>query len=260
MRFIGKRRLYFIICLLISISILVGYKVNNSSYNNIIAKVADFIAPVEESAASMFYFVAHTKDELSAIFTTASESIALKKRNEYLESYYYLYKKVKSENKQLRFDLSFIENLEHNYVTAQVIARNNNMALQQIIVNIGRLQGVRHGQLAIARNQLLGRVVHLTDNTSTILLLSDNLSRIPAVSLDSKAKCIVAGNSSKFLTCTYLNEYSQLKDGELIVTSSDSIEITPGIIIGSIFIEKDRFYIKPIIDFEKIEFLQILMP
>lgn len=259
MRLISKSRLYFIVCLMVSISILFSYRKNDFSYNNFTSNIADFVAPTERKIASIFYSLSDFKEVFYSFVNMANENEILKKRNEFLEDYYYLYKKIDAENKQLRLDLNVIKDVEYNYVTAQVIARNNNAARQQIIVNAGIKDGIKIGQLAISRNQLLGRVVYATNSTSTILLLKDNLSRIPAVSLDSKAKFIVAGNSSRFLSCSYLSENMQLKEGELIVTSSDSIEIIPGIIIGSVIVEKDHFYIKPIVNFDEIEFIKFII-
>ena len=60
--------------------------------------------------------------------------------------------------------------------------------------------------------------------------------------------------------CKYLNEQAELNIGEIIVTSGDNQAISPGIIVGSISKQGDNFYIKPMVDFNKIEFIRIIQP
>jgi rod shape-determining protein MreC len=260
MKFINKKRLCFIICFVISMSIFFGYKADKLSHNHFISNIADSIAPVEKKLSSALYIYDNFVDKFVNIFVVYSENEQLKEKNLFLEKYYYLYQQVNEENIRLRLELNFNRDIKHKYITAQVIARNNNAIKQQIIIDAGSTQGVMLGHLAVLRNQLLGRVINLTNNTSTILLLNDQLSRIPAISVESSARCIISGNSTNLLRCNYLNEYVQLKEGELVVTSGDSLDIIPGLLIGSIIMQKNTYFIKPTIDFDKLEFIHVLMP
>jgi rod shape-determining protein MreC len=260
MKFVSKSRLSFIISLVIAIFILIGYKTDRLSYGYIDAKIADFIAPIERISSSSLYTITNFIDRIGSFFSTFKENNKLKKINSTLEKYHYLYEQLEEENKQLREELNFAKNLEHKYITAQVIARDNSGGHQQITVNIGREQGVMSEQIAVLHDQLIGRVTRVTNNTATILLLSDKDSRVPVISLQSKVKCIAAGLSTDYLSCKYLNEQAELNIGEIIVTSGDNQAISPGIIVGSISKQGDNFYIKPMVDFNKIEFIRIIQP
>lgn len=191
-------------------------------------------------------------------FVNKEEIEKLRARNEFLEYYFYLYKQTEAENKKLIEELNFIKPLTYKYVTAQIIAKNNSSLSQQIIIDGGLNHGLKKGQLVLARNQLIGRIIGLSENTAKILLITDAISRIPVTTINSRTKFIAAGQSTNYLLCKYLIDHNSLKEGELVATNGDSRFIIPGIIIGSIFKEENKFYVKPNINIDKLEFVQII--
>ena len=170
----------------------------------------------------------------------------------------YLYQEIEAENKQLKQTLNFANQLPYNYVSAMVISRNNASANQQVIINAGLEHGLKQGQMVLANNQLIGRIIQVSRYNSKVLLLTDYRSGIPVISANSRIKFIVAGQDTKYLLGKYLNEQTQLQAGELVITSGDNIEIAPNIIVGSVLKEENNFYVKPNIDFDQLEFVQIL--
>lgn len=260
MKFLSKNRLFFVSCLIIAVSILFSYSSHTSSYGYIEKKIIDFIAPIEKASSSALYSFSTFSNRVANFFVAFKENKQLKERNAFLEHYFYLYHQVEAENKQLRLELNFTKSLEHEYITAQVISRNNSAIRQQLTIGVGSKDGISKGQIALFHNQLVGRVVRLSENTATILLLSDQDSRIPVISINSKTKCIAAGLSTSYFSCKYLDDHAKLEEGELVVTSGDNTAIIAGIIVGSIFKKDNYFYIKPTIDFNKIEFIHIMQP
>ncbi len=260
MKFFNLNHLSFIICLVIAILIMVSYDKNQPIYSKIEAKILDFTAPVMNITSSGLYFMSNITQDIGSFFTSFQEHKKLKERNDFLESYFYLYKQTEAENRQLKNELKFVNQLEHKYITAQIIARNNNAFNQQITINAGTQQGLEKWQVVLANNQLIGRIVQLSKNTAKILLITDQVSRIPATAINSRTKFIIAGASSNYLTCKYLNAQQELQEGELVVTNGDDSNIAAGIMVGSIFKEDGIFYVKPNLDFNNIEFVKILQP
>ena len=258
MKFFNRNHLSFIICLVITTLIIASYDKNQPIYSKIEAKILDFTAPVMNITSSGLYFMSNITKDIGSFFTSFQEHKKLKERNDFLESYFYLYKQTEAENKQLKNELKFANQLEHKYITAQVIARNNNALNQQITINAGTNQGLEKWQIVLANNQLIGRIVQSSQNTAKILLITDHISRIPVTAIDSRTKFIIAGAATNYLACKYLSEQHELKEGELVATNGDDPNIAAGIMIGSIFKEDGAFYVKPNIDFDKIEFVKIL--
>lgn len=165
---------------------------------------------------------------------------------------------MEAENIRLKQELNFAEQLPDKSVSARIIGRSNNGLLQQIIVDAGSEAGLNKWQMVLANNQLIGRVVQVSKNYSKILLLTDLASRIPVMTVNSRTKFIAAGEMNKYLSCKYLNEHQQLQEVELVVTNGDDVEIPANIIVGAIIKQDNNFYIKPNLDFDQLEFVQIL--
>ena len=258
MKFLNFGSFPFIICLLCAIALMINYNPNSSLYTNIEARIFDLTQPIMSSSSVVLHSLEDISSNINAFFTVFAENKQLKERNDFLEPYFYLYKQTEAENKQLKEDLHFSKNISYNYITAEVIGRTNHTLTQQIIIDSGAKQGIAKWQVVLFHDQLVGRVVQVHHNTAKILLLTDPTSSIPVTTINSKIKFIATGQSTNYLICKYLNEQHSLQEGELVVTNGDNELITPNVIIGSIFKEDNIFYIKPIIDFDKLQFVQIL--
>ncbi len=258
MKFFSASRIAFIICVSIACFSIINHDLKHPIYSNIESKIIELVAPAMKATSSATYFFSEIGEVIDRFFASAEEVKRLKEKNEFLEHYFYLYKQIKAENKIFRKELNFNRDPVYKYITAQVIGRTNNTGIQQIIIDAGENQGIKKGQFVLANNELVGRVVWLTSNSAKILLLSDQLSRIPAISINSRDKFIVAGQATNYFACKYLNEKPLLQEGELVITSGQDTSIISGIIIGSIFKEDNNFYVKPNINFDKIEFVQVL--
>lgn len=256
MKFLIKS-VFSIIFIILSVWMILNLQNDNPIKNQIETEIMDSTAPVMEVSSSSIYLFRGIREDIKSFFGSSEKIKNLEERNKFLEDYFYLYKQLKAENILLRDELSFQENLSHKSITARVIGRINSVS-QQIIINSGSDQALEKGQLVLSRGQLLGRVVWVGKNSAKVLLITDQASRIPAMVIDSRDKFIASGQLNNYLLCKYLNESPSFKAGELVVTNGDNLFITPGIIIGSIIEENNTFYVKPNIDFEKVELVQIL--
>ena len=259
MKITTRNKISFIVCLILSIWIITSYRQNHPLYSSIRSEILEFTAPAISTASSALYAVSNFTNNIGSLFTTFEDNKKLKERNDFLEYYFYIYKQIKEENKELRKELNFTNNLTHKYISAQIIAKSNNHLHQELLIDAGSKQGIKKWQMVLANNHLIGRVIEVRHNTASILLVTDHDSRIPAIGLNSKVKFIAAGRALNNLACNYLND-NQLEEGELVITSYDNPSILPNIIIGSVLKKDDIFYIKPSINLNQLEFVQILQP
>lgn len=246
-----------IICIILSVWMILNIHNYSPVKNKIETEILDFVTPVMDASSSGIYSFREISENIKNFFASSEKIKILEEKNKFLEDYFFLYKQLKAENILLREELNFIENLEHKYITAKVIGRTN-AASQQMIINSGFNQGVKKGQLVVSRGQLLGRIIWVGKNSAKVLMITDQASRIPAMVIDSRYKFIASGQLTNYLVCKYLNENPNFQVGELVVTNGDNLSIIPGIIIGTLVEEDKVFYIKPNIDFEKVELVQIL--
>lgn len=258
MKITTKSKVSFVICLILSLWIITSYKQHHLLYSSIRDEILEFTAPAISTASSILYIASEFTNNINNLFTTFEDNKKLKERNDFLEYYFYLYKQTKEENQELRKKLNFTKNIPHKYTTAQIIAKSNNYLHQELIIDAGSKQGIKKWQMVLTNNHLIGRVIEVRHNTASILLITDHDSRIPVIGLSSKIKFIAAGRALNDLSCTYLSD-NQLEEGELVVTSYDNPSILPNIIIGSVFKKDDIFYIKPTVNLNQLEFVQILL-
>jgi rod shape-determining protein MreC len=258
MKFLNKNYLYFVISIVISISLMVSYIQDKEKYNYIEGEALDSISPLTKLTSSGLYYFRKIADKSSNFFVDAEEVRAYKERNNLLECYFYLYKQLQAENQELKRLVNFHKNSSTKYLTSQVISRSNNALNQHIIIDSGLEQGIKKWEAAVFREQLVGRVVQVNKHTTKILLINDLKSHIPVIAIDSKTKFIASGQATEYLDCKYLSEPSGLKEGELVITSGDDTDLEPNIIVGTVFKHQGRFYVKPTINLNIIEFIQIL--
>lgn len=120
-------------------------------------------------------------------------------------------------------------------VTARVTAETNGPFAQTVLANAGRLQGVEPGGIAVNEGGLVGRVIHLGQRSSRILLLSDYNSRLPVVGEVSGVRAILYGdNNEEIGKLGDLPEDSAFIERERILTSGDGGLFPRGLVVGEV--------------------------
>ncbi len=120
-------------------------------------------------------------------------------------------------------------------VTARVTAETDGPFAQTVLANAGRLQGVEPGGIAVNEGGLVGRVIHLGQRSSRILLLSDYNSRLPVVGEVSGVRAILYGDNDENVgKIGDLPEDSEFIERERILTSGDGGLFPRGLVVGEV--------------------------
>ena len=105
--------------------------------------------------------------------------------------------------------------------------------------------GPRDGRLVA-----VGRVVDVRPNTSTVLLLTDELSAVAAYLSSGTLEGLVQGQDGPRLRMNYLNAESQLSEGDSVYTSPTSATFPPDVLIGHVARVNPR---DPFLTFQSVE-------
>ena len=105
--------------------------------------------------------------------------------------------------------------------------------------------GPRDGRLVA-----VGRVVDVRPNTSTVLLLTDELSAAAAYLSSGTLEGLVQGQDGPRLRMNYLNAESQLSEGDSVYTSPTSATFPPDVLIGRVARVNPR---DPFLTFQSVE-------
>ncbi|MDQ3766239.1 MAG: rod shape-determining protein MreC [Actinomycetota bacterium] len=178
-------------------------------------------------------------------------------------------KTLVSENRRLHRSLK----LQKSYptmkvVTAQVLGSTPSNYRWAVQIDKGRSTGIRVDMAVVVPDGLVGKVVQVTDNSSTVLLLIDPGAGAGARIVRPGATGLIAGGGSgDNLSLNLIGNTSRVAVGDLVVTSSYNRGIfPPGIPIGSVeevgvdsrLLEK-KIEVAPAVNFTNLDFVEVLV-
>jgi rod shape-determining protein MreC len=150
--------------------------------------------------------------------------------------------------------------------TASVIGYDTSPLFRSIILDKGSEDGVFVGMPVESARGLVGQVYRTTDHAAMVILLTDNISSIPARLGTSRATGIVRGGGlGGSLTMDWIDPEAQIEIGETVLTSGLGGKFPEDMIIGRVTEiqqqEADLFkraVIQPAVDFGSLEMLFVI--
>jgi rod shape-determining protein MreC len=147
------------------------------------------------------------------------------------------------ENTELRRLLGLKKPEGGTSIAADVVSMDATSFARRITLNIGQAQGVRSKDVVFVAQGVVGQVVQVSRNTSKVILLTDRESGVGAMSTRTMAKGWISGTGARTLQMSFLDYNSDVREGDLVVTSGLS-EIYPrGLIVGRVLrVERNKSY------------------
>jgi rod shape-determining protein MreC len=162
-----------------------------------------------------------------------------------------------AENIELRKLLKVTDNVQAAYITSRLLGVNITPLSSSAIIEAGDNNNVKINDLVTSQDGLIGKVINVSYNYSSIMLLNDPSSRVPVVTSSSRERGILAKQGDNMLLI-YLPEEHQAQVGELIYTSGDGKVYPYGLLVGKVDkVNNDGVFVKLSTDLNKIEFVNI---
>jgi rod shape-determining protein MreC len=144
---------------------------------------------------------------------------------------------LNDENNRLRDILELKRVKWPNAVVAHVAGRDPQRWFQEIVLDKGKEEGldIDFPVLAVVEGHeaLVGRIVELSGHVSKVMLIQDSLSAVAATVTGIRGEDgVVEGTNSHELLLKFLDRGSQVKLGDLVVTSGLGKAFPPGIPLG----------------------------
>ena len=153
---------------------------------------------------------------------------------------------LRHENKVLKEALNIENSLFYKYKTAKVLVGIKSSFIKTLIILAGEKHGVKEGFTVISNTDLLGYIYESGKSTSRVLLITDINSRIPVTVANKNYRLILSGNNSNFLNILELGDFSNVEEGDQLITSGDGGVFPQGIPVGLIFKNSNkRFVVRP---------------
>jgi rod shape-determining protein MreC len=142
---------------------------------------------------------------------------------------------LQNQNQKLQELLNYVNSRKQEKgIIAPVIGRSADVWWKQIIIGRGSQQGIRNHDLVVAPGGLAGRVMSVTPNTSTVILLTDPMSRIGVTISRSRNMGFLKGNASDQGLMEFFESDPNVKVGDVVVTSAYSQIVPEGLPIGKV--------------------------
>lgn len=165
---------------------------------------------------------------------------------------------LKNENSSLRNLLNIPKEPDSKFVTARIVSTAINPFSNSAIIQAGQKEGLKVDDIVLGPKGLIGRIVEVGTQYSSIILVSDHNSRIPVMTEDPKVRGILTKQDIE-LKIIYLKEGYELKVGEIVYTSGDGKLFPRGIPIATVINVRDKeAVVAPLDNINEIDFVMVL--
>ncbi len=120
------------------------------------------------------------------------------------------------------------------YLSARVVAWDPSSLVRSVVIDKGRLDGGGPGMVVVSSTGLVGKVMELSDRWSKVLLITDPRSSVNGVlqGAEDRPKGVLEGRPDGLLHMKYLLAESNVKKGDVVVTSGLGGVFPQGLFIG----------------------------
>lgn len=125
-----------------------------------------------------------------------------------------------AENSRLRQLLGSSRKISDEVIVAELLSVDQNPYRQLIELNKGSLDGLQDGQAVIDDYGIMGQIIHVVPNSSTVKLISDPEHVIPVQFIHTGMRSVAFGNgNTDELELRYLPATANVAKGDELVTS-----------------------------------------
>ena len=194
-----------------------------------------------------------------------SENARLQGRVADLEGQNQRLARYRRDNEELRHLLNMPQQTAGKLVAADVVSFDFSDYKRVMTLNVGTRQGVQPKDVVFTARGVVGQVIAVNawPPTCKVLMLTDRISGVGAMTDRTMAKGIVQGTGEGTCKFSYLDYGADVREGDLVLTSGLATErgaIFPkGLVIGRVLrVERDKYrsemtaYVDPSVPFDQI--------
>lgn len=253
------RRLLVSFLVLCLIGLFLVWRIDSPRVERFRAQVIDRVMPGFEWAMVPVTATVNLMRDFQSYQSIYEQNQELRRELQQMKSWKEAALQLEQENARL-LDLNNVRlDPRLTFVTGVVLADSGSPFRQSVLLNVGARDGIVDGWAAMDGIGLVGRISGVGENTSRVILLTDNSSRIPATIQPSGQRALIVGDNSAAPPVDFLEDPDQVRPGDRIVTSGDGEVFPPGLLIGQVAQDPGgRFRARLSADYERLEFLRVL--
>ena len=227
---------FYLLIALISLSIIsIIFDLKHTSTNYLRTAVNDFIlSPIQYIVKTPSDFFYSILEETETIAQLESKIDKLERDNKMMKINLQKIDILEDEVSRLRSIKRVMSKKFENIQIAKVIQGDVIPNKESIKINIGSNDNVIKGQTVMGANGLIGQIVEVALYSSKVLLITDVNSNVPAIITRTGKQVIIKGRSQDDLLEISFTDDTDIKSGDLIVTSGQAGRFISSLNIGRI--------------------------
>jgi rod shape-determining protein MreC len=144
------------------------------------------------------------------------------------------YQQQARDNESLRKNLGFVQTTKLPLISCIVLSENAFGLINSLILNCGSDEGVTAGQAVVSQGYLVGKILYVGKNSSTVLLSTASDFSTDAKISQANTNAIVKGSFGSGLILEQVPQTADLQKGWLVVTAGINQQVPKNILIGQV--------------------------
>ena len=252
-----------IITLIILVLLIFLSNVQNDKLSFLESVASSVVTPIQRVFTDLKNKIQGNSAYFTDIEKLQVENEELKERNSELETQLRELESIKADNVILQEYMNLTQKYaDYNTIPAYVINKDVSNFSSDLVINVGKNDGVKENMTVIADKGLVGHIISVTDNTAKVQVIVDAASTVSCNISTTEESIICKGTleNNQILRASYIPTGAELIQGDNVYTSGLGGIYRKGILIGTI--EEiittsnvtDRYAkIKPAVDFSTVD-------
>lgn len=270
----NKKMIMLLITVLIFIS-LITFSLSSRGGNIVQSGANDVTGVVGRLLSKPTSAIFGVVDSVNDVQSTYEENQRLKGQLDAIHEKEAAIAALKNENQQLKDELGLEELVtEYTVRRGNVISRNPDQWINQVIIDLGTMNGMERGMPVMNNNGLVGYISETNPTSSKVTLISNvdlSASKVSSEIILDEEEEAIQGIISEYKTDTNQLVMSQItsdveiKPGTLVTTSGLGGAFPRGLVIGEVeAVRLDEqglerlVFIKPLSDFNNIRIVSVI--
>lgn len=257
-----------VITLIILVLLIFLSNVQTDKLSFLESTVSSIVTPVQRIFTDLKNKIQGNSAYFTDIESLQSENAELKKRNSELETELRELESIKADNVTLQEYMNLTQKYaDYNTIPAYVINKDISNFSSDLVINVGKNDGVEPQMTVIADKGLVGHVISVTENTAKVQVIVDAASTVSCNISTTEESIICKGTleNNQILRASYIPTGAELIQGDNVYTSGLGGIYRKGILIGTIkeIITTrnvtDRYAtIEPAVDFSNVDTVLVI--
>lgn len=270
----NKKMIMLLITVLIFIS-LITFSLSSRGGNIVQSGANDVTGVVGRLLSKPTNAIFGVVDSVNDVQSTYEENQRLKGQLDAIHEKEAAIAALKSENQQLKDELGLEELVtEYTVRRGNVISRNPDQWINQVIIDLGTMNGMERGMPVMNNNGLVGYISETNPTSSKVTLISNvdlSASKVSSEIILEEEEEAIQGIISEYKTDTnqlvmsQITSDAEIKPGTLVTTSGLGGAFPRGLVIGEVeAVRLDEqglerlVFIKPLSDFNNIRIVSVI--